>query len=318
MKVTEYIAQADKTLVSFEILPPQKGQSIKELYKMLDPLMEFSPPFINVTYHRSEYIFKRNADATFIKVPVRKRPGTVGICSAIRYRYKVDTVPHLICGGFTKDATEDALIDLHYLGINNVLALRGDPMKSENEFIPTTGGHSYASELVQQIAYMNKGVFLDENLRSTFKTDFCIGVAGYPEKHFEAPNMKTDLRNLKAKIDAGAHYIMTQMFYDNQKFFAFVQQCREEGITVPIIPGLKPITSIRQLSSIPRFFKIDIPADLADAMEKCKDDAEAVVEVGKEWCIAQSKELVAAGVPCVHFYTMGRVDTFVDIARAVF
>ncbi|MBK8443236.1 MAG: methylenetetrahydrofolate reductase [NAD(P)H] [Sphingobacteriales bacterium] len=317
MKVTEHLANSQKTLISFEILPPLKGKSIESLYNVLDPLMEFQPPFINVTYHRSEYIFKRRPDGSFEQVVLSKRPGTVGICSAIRYRYKVDTIPHLVCGGFNKDATEDALIDLHYLGINNVLALRGDAMKSESEFIASENGHRYAVDLVRQINNMNKGVYLEDDLENAVCTDFCIGIAGYPEKHFEAPNFKTDLKHLKQKVEAGADYIMTQMFFDNQKFFDFVKQCREEGINIPIIPGIKPIVNRKQIASIPRHFYIEIPHDLAEAVEKCKDDKE-VARVGTEWCIQQSKELIEFGVPCLHYYTMGRVATFVEIARAVF
>lgn len=317
MKVIEHLKKATSPLASFEILPPLKGKSIRSLYNVLDELMEFKPPFINVTYHRSEYRYKKNSDGSFTKVVVRKRPGTVGICAAIRYRYKVDAVPHLICGGFTRDATEDALIDLHYLGIDNVLALRGDPLKAESTFTPTQGGHPYALNLVEQVTDMNRGKYLADELKGAICTDFCVGVAGYPEKHFEAPNKKTDLKYLKQKVDAGADYIMTQMFYDNEKFFEFVKNCREEGITVPIIPGLKPITRKRQITAIPTFFKVDLPDDLMDAIENCKDD-DAVREVGKEWCIQQSKELIKFGVPGVHYYTMGKVDTFVDIAREVF
>ena len=248
MKVTDHIAQAKDTLVSFEILPPLKGKTINTIYNHLDPLMEFKPSFINVTYHRSETMFKKKTDGTFDKVEVRKRPGTVAICAAIKNHYNVDTVPHLICGGFTKRDTEDALIDLSFLGIDNVLVLRGDAAKNEANFEPEPNGHAYAVDLLKQVVNMKNGIYLEEDIKNGGKADFCIGTAGYPEKHFEAPNLNTDLLFLKAKVDAGADYIMTQMFFDNQKFFDFVKACREMGIDVPIIPGLKPLTSKKQLS----------------------------------------------------------------------
>src|SRR6187402_2869661 len=252
MKVTEHIEQAKGTLVSFEILPPLKGKTIKSIYDHLDPLMEFKPSFINVTYHRSEQVFKKKADGTFEKVEVRKRPGTVGICAAIMNHYKVDTVPHLICGGFNKRETEDALIDLNFVGVDNVLVLRGDAAKNETVFEPEPNGNAYAIDLLKQVTNLNTGIYQEEDIREGFRTNFCIGVAGYPEKHFEAPNLETDLSFLKAKVDAGAEYIITQMFFDNKKFFSFVQNCREAGINIPIIPGLKPISNKKQLSVIPR------------------------------------------------------------------
>jgi len=317
MKITEHIEKAKgSTLISFEVLPPLKGKSIKSIFNVLDPLMEFKPPFINVTYHRSEYMYKMQEDGSFRKVVVRKRPGTVGICSSIMNKYGVDAVPHIICGGFSQDDTEDALIDLNFLGIKNVLVLRGDAMKSEATFVPEKGGHHFASDLVDQIVKMNKGVYLADELRNADPTDFCIGVAGYPEKHFEAPNMKADLKYLKKKIELGADYIVTQMFFDNQKFFDFVELCRSEGITVPIIPGIKPISTKKHLSIIPRIFKVDLPEDLAEAVENAKD-SEAVRQIGMEWTIQQAKELKARGVPVLHFYTMGRVSTFVKIAKEI-
>lgn len=316
MKVTEHIAEADRTLLSFEVLPPLKGKSIQSLYKTLDALSEFRPPFINVTYHRSEFIYKKMDEDTFQKVVVRKRPGTVGICAAIQFKYGVDAVPHLICGGFTKDATEDALIDLHFLGINNVLALRGDPTHNENRFSPEKGGHAYATGLVEQIDKMNRGEYLAADLRDAVSTDFCVGVAGYPEKHAEAPNMSDDLKWLKKKIDLGAEYIVTQMFFDNQKYFDFVEKCRAAGIDVPIIPGLKPIVNTRQITTIPRIFNVDIPIELSDELYRCKN-SDDVAQVGREWCIQQSKELIAFGAPVLHYYTMGKVGVFQDIAKAV-
>jgi methylenetetrahydrofolate reductase (NADPH) len=318
MKVTDVLTSQKQngTLVSFEILPPLKGKSIQSLYNILDPLMEFKPPFIDVTYHREEYEYKMTSSGYFEKIAVRKRPGTVGICAAINHKYHIEAVPHLICGGFTKEETENALIDLNFLGIQNVLALRGDGRKLEKSFVPEPGGHKYAVDMVHQLNRMNNGIYLDEDIVNAVKTDFCIGVAGYPEKHFEAANYEEDLHFLKAKIDAGAHYVVTQMFFDNQAYFKFVNDCRSLGIDVPIIPGIKPITKAAQLKSIPSNFYIDFPDDLVKAVRKCKDD-EQVRQVGIEWCIAQSKELVANGAPCLHFYTMGDVKTISAICREV-
>ena len=314
MKVIEHINEAKGSLISFEILPPLKGKGINALWEHLDPLMEFKPSFINVTYHRSESMFKKKPDGTFDKVEVRKRPGTVGICAALMNRYKVDAVAHLICGGFTKQETEDALIDLHFLGVNNVLVLRGDAPKNESSFEPEPGGHRYAIELMQQVNNMNNGIYIEEDLKNAVKTNFCIGVAGYPEKHFEAPNMQTDLAFLKAKVDAGAEYIVTQMFFDNQKYFAFVKACKDAGIDVPVIPGLKPITSKKQLSIIPRTFHVDIPEELSSEILKCKTDAEVEI-VGQEWLLKQSKELKAAGVPVLHYYTLGKPNVIANVVK---
>ncbi len=318
MKVTEYFDNAQgQTLISFEILPPLKGGSVKDIFKLLDPLMEFKPPFVDVTYHREEFIYKKMPSGYYEKVAIRKRPGTVGICAAIMHRYGVDAVPHLICGGFTREETENALIDLNFLNIHNVLAIRGDARKFDGKFIPEPGGHAYAIDLVRQIADMNRGKYLDPNIENGVKTDFCIGVAGYPEKHFEAPNLETDLYYTKQKIEAGADYIVTQMFFDNKKYFDYLERCRKMGIEVPIVPGLKPITKAYQLTSIPRMFHVDLPAELVEAFRKASTP-EAQREVGIEWCIAQSKELKAAGVPCLHYYTMGDVETIRRIASAVF
>jgi methylenetetrahydrofolate reductase (NADPH) len=305
MKITDHIAQSKDTLISFEVLPPLKGKTITTLYEHLDPLMEFKPSWINVTYHRSESMFKKKTDGTFEKVEVRKRPGTVGICAAIMNHYKIDAVPHIICGGFTKRETEDALIDLDFLGIDNVLALRGDAAKNESSFEPEAGGHVYGIDLLKQVYNMNNGLYIDEDIKNGGKTNFCAGVAGYPEKHFEAPNLEIDLERLKQKVDAGAEYIMTQMFFDNQKFFAFVEACRAMGITVPIIPGLKPITTKKQLSVLPRIFHVDIPTELSNDIMKCKNDLE-VEQVGTQWLIHQSKELKKFGVPVLHYYTLGK------------
>jgi methylenetetrahydrofolate reductase (NADPH) len=316
MKVTEHIKNAKNTLISFEILPPVKGQDIQSIYNAIDPLMEFKPPFIDVTYHREEYVYRKKEGGLLEKISTRKRPGTVGICSAIMNRYEVDAVPHIICGGFSREETENALIDLNFLGIDNVLLLRGDAIKSESTFIPEPDGHHFATDLIEQVVNMNKGKYLDEDLENAFSSDFCIGVAGYPEKHFESPNIKSDLKWLKRKVDLGADYIVTQMFYDNQKYFEFVERCRAEGINIPIIPGLKPITTKAQLITLPKIFHIDIPEDLADAVEKCKDN-DAAKKVGVEWGIQQSKELIKAGVPVLHFYTMGKNDTTIAIVKAI-
>ncbi len=317
MKVTEYLKNANgETLVTFEILPPLKGGSMEDIFQILDPLMEFKPPFIDVTYHREEYIYQRKNDGYYEKTSIRKRPGTVGICAAIMHHYGVDAVPHLICGGFTVEDTENALIDLNFLNVDNVLVLRGDAMQFEGKFNPTPNGHKYAVDLVQQVNSMNQGKYLDENIENGSKTNFCIGVAGYPEKHFEAPNMESDLHYTKEKIDAGGEYIVTQMFYDNEKFFQYMDRCKAAGIDVPIVPGLKPLTKKYQLKSIPRRFFVDMPDDLVKEVEKAKT-GEAVKEVGIEWCIQQCKELKAKGVPCLHFYTMGDTETIRRIASAV-
>ena len=318
MKVIEHIKNANgKTLFSIEILPPLKGENIRSLYDNMDPLMEFKPPFIDVTYHREEYVYKKKENGLLEKSSTRKRPGTVGICAAIQNHYKVDTVPHMICGGFSREETENALIDLHFLGIDNVLALQGDAIKTEARFIPDPDGHKYASELLGQIVAMNSGKFLDEDLGNASPMNFCVGVAGYPEKHFSAPNLKADLKYLKLKVDMGAEYIVTQMFFDNKKYFNFVEKCNEAGINVPIIPGLKPITAKGQANVLPTIFHIDLPEELADEVEKCKDNV-AVKQVGIEWAIKQSKELMKFGVPTLHFYSMGKSDPIYKIARELF
>jgi len=276
--------------------------------------MEFKPAFINVTYHRSEQVFKKKADGTFDKVEVRKRPGTVGICAAIMNHYKVDAVPHLICGGFSKQETENALIDLAFLGIDNVLVLRGDAPKNETLFEPETNGHRFAIDLLKQAIDLNNGIYLEDDIRDGYKTKFCIGVAGYPEKHFEAPNLQADLKYLKAKVDAGAEYVTTQMFFDNKKYFAFVKSCKDAGINVPIIPGLKPITTKKQLTVLPRTFYVDIPTELSNEILKCKTDADVEV-VGSEWLLMQSKELKKFGVPVLHYYTLGKPHVIVNTVK---
>ena len=316
MKVTDHIGQSDKTIISFEILPPLKGKGIQSLYTHLDPLMEYNPAFINVTYHRSEHTFKKRSDGSFEKVVVRKRPGTESICAAIMNKYEVDTVPHLICGGFGVSETEDALINLNYLGIDNVLVLRGDAAKNESAFEPEPGGHKYAIDLLKQVVNLNEGIYLEEDLKNTSKTKFCIGVAGYPEKHFEAPNMEIDLKHLKAKVDAGADYIITQMFFDNAKYFSFVKSCRDLGIKVPIIPGLKPVYTKKQLTILPKTFHIDLPTPLSEAVASCKTDLD-VEKIGQEWLLEQSKELKKAGVPVLHYYTLGRPQLVANVVKAL-
>jgi methylenetetrahydrofolate reductase (NADPH) len=318
MKVTEHIQNAKgNTLFSLEIIPPKKGENIQGIYDHLDPLMEFKPPFIDVTYHREEYVFKKYPNGLLEQKTTRKRPGTVGICAAIMNRYKVDPVPHIICGGFTKEETENALIDLNFLGIDNVLLLRGDAIKTDGKFIPTPGGNNYATGLLEQVNNMNQGKFLDDELENTCPSDFCIGVAGYPEKHFESPNLNTDLKYLKQKVDGGAEYIVTQMFFDNQKFFEFEKKCKEIGINVPIIPGLKPITTKSQATVLPSIFHIGFPDDLADALAKCKNNLDAK-QIGIEWGIQQSKELKERGVPVLHYYSMGKSTSVQKIAEGVF
>ncbi len=317
MKVIDHIKNAKETLFSIEILPPQKGKDIKSVFNGLDPLMEFKPAFIDVTYHREEFVLRKRKDGGFDKVFTRKRPGTVAICAALMNKYKIDTVPHLICGGFSKEETENALIDLNFLGIDNVLVLRGDSIKNEPNFVPEPDGNKTSLELLEQVMNLNKGIYLDPELENPVKSDFCIGVSGYPEKHFEAPNISSDLKWLKAKVDAGADYIVTQMFFDNSKFFEFVESIKKMGINIPVVPGLKPLTTRKQLSVLPKIFHIDIPEDLSNAIDDCKDD-KAAKQVGIEWAIQQSKELKAAGVPVLHYYTMGLSEATKAIASQVF
>ncbi len=317
MKLTEKLKQSKGTLFSIEILPPLKGKSIQSIYDSIDPLMEFKPAFVDVTYHREEYVYKKREGGYLEKVSIRKRPGTVGICAAIMNKYNVDAVPHIICGGFTKEETENALIDLQFLGIDNVLAIRGDSIKTEPAFIPEPGGHPYAIDLVKQIAAMNSGLYIDDEMKEAEPTNFCMGVAGYPEKHFEAPNPYSDLKHLKSKVEAGAEYIVTQMFFDNKKYFEFVKNCRDLDINIPIIPGLKMITQKKQLTALPKIFHMDIPTELYKEIEKCRDDKQ-VKEVGINWAIQQSKELIKENVPCMHFYTMGTSETTRRVAKEIF
>jgi methylenetetrahydrofolate reductase (NADPH) len=317
MKVTEHIAKSKKTLFSFELLPPLKGQNFESIQRTIDPLLDFEPAFINITYHQEEVVYSELDNGLIQKKAVRKRPGTVGISAAIKYYYNIPVVPHLICGGFTKEETENALIDLHFLGIKNLLLVRGDPPANTKIFKPEPEGNEHTTDLIEQVMKLNRGVYLEEDLKNATETDFCIGVAGYPEKHQESPNIESDIHFLKMKIEKGASYIVTQMFFDNKKYFDFVKLCREKNINVPIIPGLKPISTKSQLVSIPKTFNVDMPEVLVKEVLKCKDN-KAVRQVGVEWAVYQSKELIKQRVPVLHYYTMGKADNIKNIAEHVF
>ncbi len=317
MKVIDIINGTGKTVFSFELLPPLKGNDAGWIFKTIESLVDFDPKYINITTHRDEVEFREMADGSIVKRTVRKRPGTVAIAAAIQHRYGIPVVPHILCGGFTKSETEHVLIDLHFLEIENVLAMRGDGLRNQHVFQPEKEGHAYASELVGQIVNLKKGIYLEEDLKNNTPLDFCIGVAGYPEKHFEAPNMEQDLVYLKQKVDAGADYIVTQMFFDNKVYYDFVRRCRESGITVPIIPGIKPINMRNQLTVLPKIFSIDLPPDLTKELSRCKNNEEAR-QVGTEWAIYQSKDLVANNAPSLHIYTYGISDNVKEIAKAVF
>lgn len=316
MKVTDKFRKG-QTLFAFELLPPLKGETISSIYHTVDVLGAYQPAYINITYHREEVKFIEREGGLLERRVVRKRPGTVGISAAIAARYGIDVVPHLICGGFSADETEDALIEMNFLGIDNVLALRGDNVRGEHAFRPHPGGHLHASELVAQIAGMNRGEYLSGEVEHPAPTDFCIGVAGYPEKHAEAPNLQTDIEYLKQKVDAGANYIVTQMFFDNAKYFDFVARCRREGIEVPIVAGIKPFSTKAQLSLLPQVFGVNIPEELSRAVASAADNA-AVRRIGIEWAIGQCRELIRQGVPALHFYTMSRPDNVEAVVKAVF
>ena len=318
MKVIDILRSAEKPFASFELVPPLKGSDASRLYQSLDPLMEFQPPFINITCHRDEIEFVPNGDGTFTRMTLAKRPGTVAIVAAIMRRYpKLEIVPHVICGGSSCSRVESELLDLHFLGLNNIMALRGDALPGQKHFLPEPDGFSHSSELVEMISNLNRGQYLDPTVKQGLSTDFCIGVAAYPEKHFEAANPESDIQHLKQKVEAGANYIVTQMFFDNKKFFQFVELCRKAGITVPIIPGLKPISSKKQIDLLPRAFHIDIPQELVTLMEKTKT-AEDAYNLGIEWAIKQSRELLEHGFPAIHYYTMAKPDNVCQIVRAVF
>ncbi len=317
MSVIDKLKSAKGPLFTFELLPPLKGHSIEKVYTTIDRLIEFQPAYINFTTHRNEITYKESPDGLLEKRVTRLRPGTIALAAAVRYKYNITVVPHILCGGFSKEETENVLIEMNFLGIDDVLALRGDPQRGSRTFIPEKEGHTHTSELIRQIVDMNNGRYLEETLEDTTPTNFCIGVAGYPEKHFEAPNRQTDMEYLKHKVDAGASYIVTQMFFDNSKFFRFRDECKEMGINVPVIAGLKPISALNDIRLLPQTFHIDVPNDLVNAIRKCTTDKEAR-EVGIEWATMQSKELIKEGVPGIHYYTLGRSDNVARIVKAAF
>lgn len=317
MKVIDILKSDHKPFASFELVPPLKGSDINKLYSAIEPLMEFNPPFLNMTAHRDEVEYRQNSDGSFKKITITKRPGTVAIAAAIMKRFKVEVVPHIICGGSTKTEIENALLDLNFLDIQNVVALRGDAIPGEKYFSPTPGGHRHSVTLVEQISNMNSGIYLDDTLKDAVHTNFCIGVAGYPEKHCEAPNIHTDISFLKKKVEAGAEYILTQMFFDNEMFFKFEQMCRDEGINVPIIPGIKPISTLKHIEMLPKAFSIDIPGELMKELNRCKDNND-IYTVGVEWCTAQCRELLRHGAKAIHFYTMGKAENVREIIRNSF
>ncbi len=318
MKITDHLRKSNgKTLFSLEVIPPTKGTGIEDLYRNIDPLMEFKPPFIDVTTSREEYVYIEKGNGLMERKITRMRPGTLGICASIQHKYDVDTVPHVLCGGFTKEETEYLLVDCLYLGIDNVMALRGDAMKGQTQFVASEGGHEKAVDLVNHINDVGRGKYLTDEKRTCEENKFCIGVAGYPEKHIEAPSMKYDLQKLKEKVDAGADYVVTQMFFDNKKYFQFVNEAKEAGINVPIIPGIKPIATKGHLSVLPKTFKIDLPEDLISEISQAKDNA-AVKQIGIEWSVAQCRELLDFGVPVLHFYSMGKSDNIKKVAKELF
>lgn len=317
MKVTEILSSAKKPLFTFELLPPLKGHQMEKISSAVDTLREFEPAYINFTYHQQEVVYIEREDGLAERRVLQKRPGTVALSAAVKYKYNIEVVPHLLCGGSTKEDIENELIELNFLDIDNVFALRGDPPKGERRFVPTEQGHRYTSDLVAQISAMNAGEYLDRGLKNTMKTDFCIGVAGYPEKHAEAPNMDHDIAMLKKKIDAGAGYIVTQMFFINDHYFSFVEKCRAAGISVPIVPGIKPLSAKSDIDLIPQTFHIDLPGELYDSVAACRNNRE-VREAGVEFAIQQSRELIDRGVPGIHYYTLGRADNIASIVRAVF
>ena len=320
MKVIDIINQAEANRAprfTIELLPPLKGDGTQGVFSAIDTLVEYGPAYINVTFQREDEKLVEREDGLWERRVTRRRPGTVGISAAIMKRYGIETVPHLICGGLSRYDIEDALIDMDFLGIENVLALRGDSRRTERRFAPHPDGHAYAEGLVRQIAAMNRGEFVDGEVEECHNSKFCIGVAGYPEKHSEAPNLATDIENLRRKVDAGAEYIVTQMCFDNQRIFEFIERCRAAGITVPIVPGLKPFTTKSQLTVLPQTFHVDLPEELVSAVASCKDNR-AVKQVGIEWATMQARELKAAGLPVIHFYTMSRTDNVAQIVKNVF
>ncbi len=317
MRVIDLIHNSEKTAFSFEILPPLKGTGIEKLYQTVDTLREFDPKYINITTHRSEYVYKDLGNGLFQRNRLRRRPGTVAVAAAIQNKYNITVVPHILCSGFTREETEYVLLDLQFLNITDLLVLRGDKAKHESVFTPEGDGYHHAIELQEQINNFNKGIFVDGSEMKVTNSPFSYGVACYPEKHEEAPNIESDLFWLKKKVEAGAEYAVTQLFYDNKKYFEFVEQAKAAGINVPIIPGIKPFKKLSQLSMVPKTFKVDLPKDLVKEVLKCKNDKEAE-QVGIEWCAAQCKELMAHGVPSIHFYSIGAVDSIKEVAKIIY
>lgn len=317
MKVIDILSKSSKPFASFELVPPLKGSDKNKLYASVEPLMEFNPPFLNITTHRDEIVYRENADGNYKRVTITKRPGSVAIAAAIMKRFKVEVVPHVICGGATRGEIENTLLDLNFLDIQNVVALRGDPVPGEKNFTPVADGHSHSIDLVRQIENMNRGIYLDDTIKDAVPTNFCVGVAGYPEKHYEAPNLDMDIARLKEKVDAGADYVVTQLFFDNKKYFDFVEKATAAGINVPIIPGIKPVSTKRHIELLPKSFSIDIPNELMKELVKCKDNS-AVYQVGLEWCVMQCKELLAKGAKAIHFYTMSKSENIIEIIKRSF
>ena len=317
MSVIDKIRNAKGPLFTFELLPPLKGHSIEKVYTAIDRLIEFQPAYINFTTHRNEITYKERSDGLLEKRVTRLRPGTIALAAAVKYKYNITVVPHILCGGFTMEETENGLIEMNFLGIDDVLALRGDPQRGSRTFIPEKDGHTHTFELVRQIINMNSGKYLEESLEDTIATNFCVGVAGYPEKHVEAPNSETDMENLKYKVESGASYIVTQMFFDNSRSFRFRVECKRTGINVPVIAGLKPVSALNDIKLLPQTFHIDVPPDLVSAIKKCTTDREAR-EVGIEWATMQSRELIKEGAPGIHYYTLGRSDNVARIVKASF
>ena len=310
MKVIEFLEKANSTLFSYEIIPPTRGGSIDKIFNLVEELIPFEPPFIDLTSRSAEVYYEDADNGKTIRHIRRKRPGTIGISAAIKNKFNLETVPHILCRGFTQQETEDALIELNYLGINNVLVVRGDELRKDPPNSPGRTRNKFASDLVKQVKNMNSGIYL-EDLIGSAPSNFCIGVGGYPEKHFEAPNMKTDLKFLKAKVDAGADYIVTQMFYDNNAYFKFVDDCRSVGIDIPIIPGIKILSTEAHLTALPKYFYIDIPERLSsNVIGRSKQE---IRKAGIEWTLNQVQELINAKVPCIHFYIMSSAKSVIEV-----
>ncbi|HPG54906.1 MAG TPA: methylenetetrahydrofolate reductase [Candidatus Enterocola sp.] len=317
MNIAEKLNNSDHPLFTFELLPPLKGRGIDAIYDTIDNLLEFNPSYINITSHAADIVYKNMPDGSISKMVVRKRPGSVATAAAIKYKYNIEVVPHIICSGLNREEIENLLIDLNFLDINNIFVLRGDPQKGSRIFIPKEDGHDHTTSLMQQVNMMNSAKYLDDSLKNPKATQFSMGVACYPEKHIEAPNLATDIQYLKEKVNLGAGYAVTQMFFDNQKYKDFVKSCRASGINIPIVPGIKPIAALNDISLLPQIFNIDLPEDLVKEIQKCKTK-EQVRELGVEWSVAQAKDLLAFGVPSLHFYSLGESDNLKKICKAVF